>query len=423
MADAGIVALREALGKVLECEHADLLREGVALLSRELMEAEVAAVAGAERYERTDERAAYRNGYRPRQLDTRVGSLELRIPKLRAGGSYFPSFLEPRKRSEQALLGVVMEAYVNGISTRKVERLVEQLGVEGMSRSTVSRICAELDERVEAFRNRPLEGSYPYLWLDARVERVREPAAAMVRQKALLVAYAVHETGRREVIGVAVGEVESEAEWRSFLRSLVARGLAGVQLAISDAHQGLRAAIGQVLGAQWQRCSVHFVRDMLGHVPRSNQPLVRGALKQIFAAPDRAAAGQTLGSVVEQLGHVAPKVARLVEHAEEELLAYMRFPREHWPKIRSTNPLERVNLEIARRSDVVGIYPNDAALLRLATSLLVEQCDEWLVHKRYLSLESLAQLNDEQPGSFGAADADPPALTRSALVGVGKATT
>jgi transposase-like protein len=292
---------------VLESEHADLLREGVALVLREVMEMEVARLAGADRYERSGERAAYRNGYRPRELQSRVGTLELAVPKLRSGPSYLPSFLEARKRSEQALLAVVMEAYVNGVSTRKVERLVEQLGVEGMSKSQVSRICRGLDERAEAFRSRPLEGAYPYVWLDARIERVREPAAGMVRQKALMVADGVHESGRREVVGIAVGEVESEAAWREFLRELVARGLSGVRLCVSDAHAGLRAAIGQVLGAQWQRCAVHFVRDMLGHVPRSGQPLVRGALKQIFAAQDREQAGQTLAGVVEQLGRVAPR--------------------------------------------------------------------------------------------------------------------
>jgi transposase-like protein len=422
MADSGMVALRDALGKILEVEHADLLREGVGLLYRELMEAEVAEQVGADRYERSDQRDCYRNGYRPRTLNTRVGTLELLIPKLRTG-SYMPSFLEPRKRSEQALLSVVCEAYVNGVSTRKVDRVVEQLGVDGMSKSTVSRICQQLNARVDAFRNRPLEGAYPYLWLDARIERVRESDAGMVRSKALLVAYAVHETGRREVIGTSVGEAESEAEWRGFLRELVARGLTGVQLVISDAHQGLRNAIAQVLGAQWQRCCVHFVRDMLGHVAKTNQPLVRGALKQIFAAPDRDAAGDTLTSVVNQLGRVAPKVSRLLEGAEEELLAYMRFPREHWPKIRSTNPLERVNLEIARRSDVVGIYPNDAALLRLATSLLVEQNDEWLIQKRYLSLGSIALLTTDEPGPYGPADTDQPALPEGALAGAGKNTT
>jgi putative transposase len=418
MADEGMVALREALGKIMESEHGDMLRESVALVVREVMELEASERAGAERYERSVERQTYRNGYRLREWDTRVGTIELLIPKLRQG-SYLPSFLNARKRSEQALLGVVMEAYTNGVSTRKVERLVEQLGVESMSKSQVSRICQALDERVEVFRNRPLEGAYPYLWLDARVERVRDVASGMVRQKALLVAYGVHETGRREVIGLHVGEVESEAEWRGFLRSLVSRGLGGVRLAISDAHAGLRAAIGQVLGAQWQRCSVHFVRDMLGHVPRQAQPMVRGALKQIFAAPDRESAAETLAAVVDQLAAPAGKVARLLADAEEELLAYMRFPREHWPKIRSTNPLERVNLEIARRSDVVGIYPNDAALLRLATSLLVEQNDEWLVQKRYLSLGSIAQLTEP----YGLADDDQPALPDSALAVVGKSTT
>jgi putative transposase len=243
-----MVALRDALGKILASEHADVLREGVALVLREVMELEAAQAAGAERYERSSDRQTYRNGCRPGEWDTRVGTIELAIPKLRQG-SYLPSFVHARKRSEQALLGVVMEAYTNGVSTREVERLVEQLGVESVSKSQVRRICPALDQRVEAFCNRPLEGAYPYLWLDARVERVRDTASGMVRQKALLVAYGVPETGRREVIDLAVGEVESEAEWRAFLRSLVARGLAGVRLAISDAHQGLRDAIGQVLGA------------------------------------------------------------------------------------------------------------------------------------------------------------------------------
>jgi putative transposase len=412
-----MVALREALGKIMESEHADLLRESVALVVCEVMEMEACERAGAERYERSAERSTYRNGYRQREWDTRVGTIELAIPRLRQG-TYLPSFLHARKRSEQALLGVVMEAYTNGVSTRKVERLVEQLGVESMSKSQVSRICQALDERVEVFRNRPLEGAYPYLWLDARVERVRETEAGMVRQRCWWPTPCT--SGRREVIGLKVGEVESEAEWRGFLRELVARGLEGVQLVISDAHQGLKNAIGQVLGAQWQRCCVHFVRDMLGHVPRQAQPMVRGALKQIFAAPDRASAGETLAAVAAQLEPAAGKVARLLEDAEEELLAYMRFPREHWPKIRSTNPLERVNLEIARRSDVVGIYPNDAALLRLATSLLVEQNDEWLIQKRYLSLHSLALLTD---GPCGPADGDQPAQHEGALAALGKNTT
>lgn len=423
MADTGSLGVGAELDKVLSSEHADLLREGVALILREVMEMEVAQLAGGERYERAGERQAYRNGYRPRRFDTRVGTIELEIPKLRSGPSYFPSFLEARTRSEQAMLAVVMQAYVEGVSTRKVERLAEQLGIEGISKSTVSRICKGLDERARAFCERPLEGAYPYLWLDARIERVRDREAHTVRHKALLVAYGVHESGRREVIGISVGDVESEAVWREFIRSLVARGLGGVQLVISDAHPGLKNAIAQVIGAQWQRCAVHFVRDMLGHVPRQQHPLVRGALKQVFAAVDRQMAGQVAAGVITQLQAVAPKVARLLEDAEEDLLAYMRFPREHWPKIRSTNPLERVNREIARRSDVVGIYPDDHALIRLAAGLLVEINDQWMVQHRYISQASMALLLANNPdGSFGPGDADQPAL-EGALAGAAISTT
>ena len=316
-----------------------------------------------------------------------------------------------------------MEAYVNGVSTRKVERLAEQLGIEGISKSTVSRICTGLDERAAAFCGRPLEGAYPYVWLDARIERVRDPEAHTVRHKALLVAYGVHESGRREVIGIDVGEVESEATWREFIRSLVARGLTGVQLVISDAHPGLKKAIASVIGAQWQRCCVHFVRDMLGHVPRQSHPMVRGALKQVFAAVDRDMAAQVATSVIGQLRGVAPKVARLLEDAEQDLLAYMRFPREHWTKIRSTNPLERVNREIARRSDVVGIYPNDAALIRLAAGLLVEINDEWLVAHRYISHASMQLIMPEREVDDGdPRRADQPAL-HGALAGAAMSTT
>jgi len=419
MTDTRSLGVRAELGKVLTDEHADILRDGVALVLREVMEMEVARLAGGDRYERTEDRASYRNGYRSRRFDTRVGTLELEIPKLRSGPSYLPSFLEARKRSEQALLSVVMEAYVNGVSTRKVERLATQLGIEGISKSTVSRICAGLDERAAAFCGRPLEGAYPYVWLDARIERVRDSEAHTVRHKALLVAYGVHESGRREVIGIDVGEVESEATWREFIRSLAARGLTGVQLVISDAHPGLKKAIASVIGAQWQRCCVHFVRDMLGHVPRQSHPLVRGALKQVFAAVDRDMAAQVAAGVIVQLQTVAPKVARLLGNAEEDLLAYMRFPREHWPKIRSTNPLERVNREIARRSDVVGIYPNDAALIRLAAGLLVETNDEWLVAHRYISHASLQLIMPELDEESGA---DQPAL-EGALAGAAISTT
>jgi len=276
---------------------------------------------------------------------------------------------------------------VNGVSTRKVERLVTQLGLAGMSRSAVSRLCAGLDEQVRLFRERPLEGAYPYLWLDARVEKVREPGG--VRSKALVVAQGVHETGRREIIGIDVGEAETEAFWREFLRGLRARGLAGVQLCVSDAHEGLKGAIAKVLGCPWQRCTVHFLRDMLGHCSKDQQPLVSGAIRQIFAAESAAEARERLSVAVAALEGTTPKVARLLEAAEDDLLAFMSFPAEHWRKLRSTNPLERVNREIGRRSDVVGIYPNDAALIRLAGSLLIEQNDEWLVMRRYLSEESM----------------------------------
>ena len=272
---------------------------------------------------------------------------------------------------------------MNGVSTRKVERLVTQLGLAGMSRSAVSRLCAGLDEQVRLFRERPLEGAYPYLWLDARVEKVREPGG--VRSKALVVAQGVHETGRREIIGIDVGEAETEAFWREFLRGLRARGLAGVQLCVSDAHEGLKGAIAKVLGCPWQRCTVHFLRDMLGHCSKDQQPLVSGAIRQIFAAESAAEARERLSVAVAALEGTTPKVARLLEAAEDDLLAFMSFPAEHWRKLRSTNPLERVNREIGRRSDVVGIYPNDAALIRLAGSLLIEQNDEWLVMRRYLS--------------------------------------
>ncbi len=381
------MSLDELVRKLMGDEHADVLRETLAWFVRELMEAEITQQIGAGLNEKSPERTTHRNGYRERLWQTRAGEIELAIPRLRAG-SYFPSFLEPRSRSEKAIVAVVQEAYVNGVSTRKVDRLVTQLGLSGMSKSAVSRLCSGLDEQVRFFRERPLEGQYPYLWLDAKIERVREPGG--VRHKALVVAYGVHESGRREVVGIDVGEAETEAFWREFLRSLRARGLSGVQLCVSDAHEGLKGAIAKVLGCPWQRCTVHFLRDMLGHCAKAQQPLVATAIRQIFSAEDAAEARERLAGVAAALEQTAPKVARLLAGAEEELLAFMAFPKEHWSKLRSTNPLERVNREIGRRSDVVGIYPNDAALLRLAGSLLIEQNDEWLVGRRYLSEESLA---------------------------------
>jgi transposase-like protein len=376
----------------------------VAWIVAELMEAEVAAKVGAELGQRTPDRVAQRNGYRARSWDTRVGELELHIPRLRTG-SYFPSFLEPRRRAEQALVAVVQEAYINGVSTRRVDRLVEQLGIAGMSKDQVSRLCRGLDEQVQAFRERPLEGRYPYLWLDAKVERVREPGG--VRHKALVIAYGVHQSGRREVIGLDVGEAETEAFWREFLRGLRARGLQGVRLCISDAHQGLKTAIATVLGCPWQRCTVHFLRDMLGHVAKTQQPMIAAAIRGIFQATGLAEARQRLAEVVDRLQPAAPKVAGLLEAAESELLAFYELPREHWSKLRSTNPLERVNREIGRRTDVVGIFPNDAALLRLAGALLIEQNDEWLIARRYLSQESLELVLADEPATKEATQLTP----------------
>jgi transposase-like protein len=394
MAEGHRMTPAQVVDKLMSSEHADVIRESVRCMVAELMEAEVAATVGAEYGERAPERrTAQRNGYRPRGWDTRVGEIELQIPRLRSGPAYFPSFLEPRRRSEQALVAVVQEAYINGVSTRKVDRLVEQLGLH-LSKDQVSRLCRALDEQVEAFRERPLEGRFPYLWLDAKFEKVRDRGA--VRSKALVIAYAVHETGRREVIGLDVGEIESEAFWTEFLRSLKRRGLAGVRLCVSDAHEGLRNAIARVLGCPWQRCCVHFVRDMHQHCRTSQRALVSAALREIFNAEHDNQARERVGAVLERLTPIAPKVAELLEDAEEDLLAFYRFPREHWTKLRSTNPLERVNREIGRRTDVVGIFPNDQSLIRLAGALLIEQNDEWLVARRYLSQESLSLVLQDQ---------------------------
>jgi putative transposase len=304
MAEGHRMTAAQLADKLLGDEHADVLRDSVAWMAAQLMDAEVAGRIGAELGERSPERTTHRNGYRARDWDTRVGSIELGIPRLRQG-SYFPSFLEPRRRAEQALVAVVQEAYVNGVSTRKVDRLVEQMGLHHLGKDQVSRMCRGLDEQVRVFRERPLAGAYPYLWLDAKVERVRERGG--VRHKALVIAYAVHQTGRREVIGLDVGEAETESFWLAFLRSLRERGLDGVKLCISDAHAGLKAAISQVLGCPWQRCTVHFLRDMLGHVSRAQQPLISGAIRRIFTATTAAEAGARLGQVVDQLRPHAPK--------------------------------------------------------------------------------------------------------------------
>jgi transposase-like protein len=387
MAEGQRMTVADVVAQTRDGRLEDFVREAVALVARELMEAEISAEIGAEFGEVAPEtRVTHRNGYRPRPWETRVGEIELLIPRMRQG-SYFPSFLEPRRRSEQAIVAVVLEAYVNGVSTRKVDRLVEQLGIEGMTKDRVSALCRNLDERVELFRQRPLEGAYPYLWVDAKQVKVRDHGRVV--SKALVIAYAVHETGVREVIGLDVGEVESGAFWTEFLRALKKRGLSGVRLAVSDDHEGLKAAIARVLACPWQRCTVHFVRDMLYHCRRDQRGLVAAALREVFNAEDQEQARERIGHVIARLEPIAPKVCRLLEDAEEDLIAFYLFPPEHWTKLRSTNPLERVNKEIGRRTDVVGIFPNDAAVIRLAGALLSEQNDEWLVQRRYLSAESM----------------------------------
>jgi putative transposase len=392
MAEKKRMTTEEVVSYLRDGEGADFVRESVQWMVEQLMEAEVTELIGAERGERTPDRATHRNGYRPRRWDTRAGEIELQIPKLRRG-SYFPSFLEPRRRSEQALLNVVQQAYVCGVSTRKVDQLVESLGLR-ISRSEVSRIAQGLDEQVSAFRTRPLDGRYPYLWLDAKVEKVRD--GGRVRRKCLVIAHGVHETGRREVLALDVGEAETEAFWREFLRGLVSRGLVGVQLAASDAHPGLKAAIAQVLGCPWQRCTVHFLRDCLGHCRRDEHGMLAALIRPIFNAEGRDGARDRLSEAVAALEGRLDKVAAMLEEAEEDILAFYAFPEAHRSKLRSTNPLERLNREIGRRTDVVGIFPDDASLIRLASMLAIEQNDEWLVGRRYLSNESIALVLEDE---------------------------
>lgn len=349
----------------------DFLREGLRVLAQAIMEIEVAQKTGADLHERSANRITYRNGYRERLWDTRAGTIQLQIPKLRQG-SYFPSLLEPRRKAEKALVSVLQEAYVLGVSTRKVDDLVKSLGMSGVSKSEVSRVCADLDEVVAAFRNRPLEGVYPYLWLDATYLKVRENGRVL--NMAMVIAVGVRETGEREVLGHDLGPAEDGAFWLTFLRSLVARGLRGVQLVISDAHEGLQQAITAALAsASWQRCRVHFLRNALSLVPKGAQPMVAGVIRTVFSQPDLATARDQLTKAVDTLQGRYPRVADLLEQAAEDVLAHMAFPSEHRRQIHSTNPLERLNKEIKRRTDVVGIFPNREAALRLVGAILAEQ--------------------------------------------------
>ncbi|MHC4932453.1 MAG: IS256 family transposase [Planctomycetota bacterium] len=386
-----IVPHQADIAQVLQGPEGDFLRSAVERLLRQLMEEEVARRAGAERYERSEERSTYRNGYRPRLWETRVGPVMLEIPRLREG-SYLPSFLEPRRRAERALVSVVQEAYVSGVSTRSVDDLVRALGGSGIDKSAVSRMCKELDEEAEAFRNRPLEGEVPYVWLDAVYEKVRE--GGRVQSMAVVLATGVTAEGVRTILGLDVGNTESRAFWTDFLRCLVRRGLSGSQLVISDAHEGLRQAIAKVLpGAGWQRCRVHTMRSILTHVSKSQQAMVLAAIKTIFVQPSAEEAHKQLKDVVKAVKKKAPKAAELLEAAADDVLAYMAFPREHWQQIHSTNPLERLIKEIRRRTRVVGIFPNRASVLRLVTMLLAEQDDEWQAAERaYFSQTSMAKV-------------------------------
>ncbi len=392
------VDLMDVVRNALESDHGDVLRELLVEVIRLALDADVSAVCGAEYGERTDKRVNSRNGYRRRPLETRLGTLEVAIPKLRKG-TYHPSWLlAPRRRWEQAFVNVVSEAYVLGVSTRKVEALVESMGAKGMSKSEVSRMAVVLDKQVEAFRSRALEREFPYVWLDALYVKVRENGRVV--SKAVLVAFGVNAEGEREVLGVQVARTEMESSWREFLRDLVARGLKGVKLVISDAHEGLRTAITAVLnGVTWQRCYVHFIRNVLDQVPRSARGMVAALLRNVFQQTRREHAREAMSKAIETLEGKWPRAAELCTDAEEDVLAYFGFPEAHRRQIRSTNPLERLNKELRRRVRVVGIFPTESSVLRLVGMLLVEQDDEWKVGRRYFSASSMAQLQirSEQP--------------------------
>lgn len=394
----------ELLRKRLGEGDVDFLREALTVLVQALMEAEVTARIGAAHGERSPERSTYRNGYRDRAWDTRVGTVGLRIPKLREG-TYFPSLLEPRRRSERALLAVIQQAYVEGVSTRRVEGLIQALGCEGISKSQVSRICQELDTVVDAFLDRPLDGGpYPYVWLDALTQKVRE--AGRIVNVSVVVATAVNAEGRREVLGMDVGTSEDGAFWLTFLRSLVARGLSGVQLVTSDAHQGLKEAIATVFaGASWQRCRTHFMTNLLSRVPKRAQPWVATLVRTIYQQPAPEEVHAQQGRVIAQLQERFPAAAELLEEAGPDILAFTAFPVTHWRQVWSNNPLERVNKEIRRRTDVVGIFPDRRAARRLVGAVLAEQHDEWQEQRRYLAtaLGGLAITAPEQVMALAAA--------------------
>ena len=389
----------------------DLARQMLASLAQALMSADADAMCGAGFGEISPDRVNRRNGYRPREWDTRVGTIELQIPKLREG-SYFPGWLlERRRRAEQALISVVATSYLLGVSTRRVEKLVQTLGIEGISKSQVSELAKSLDEQVASWRSRPLDaGPYTFLWADALTQRVRE-GGRTVNVHALL-AVGVNRNGQREVLGVDVVSSEDGAGWLAFLRDLVARGLAGVRLVTSDAHPGLVDAIGATLpGAGWQRCRTHYARNLSTQVPRSAQPWVLTLLRTIFDQPDAGEVHAQFDRVVDALQAKFPKVAAYLADARDDLLAFTAFPREVWKNIWSNNPQERLNKEIRRRTDVVGIFPNRAAIIRLVGAVLMEQTDEWAEQHRYMGLEALAKAQGASPADTTPEEVLPAAIT------------
>jgi transposase-like protein len=392
MADELRMGLEELLRKAELDQDADFLRDGVRVLAQALMELEVRQHLGADRHERSPERTGHRNGYRERPWDTRVGTIELEVPRVR-DGSFFPSLLQPRKRAERALVAVVQEAYVQGVSTRRVDDLVKALGLDGISKSQVSRLCETLDAEVERFRTRRLDGPYPYCWLDATFVKARQEQRVV--SLAVVIAIGVNASGQREVLGLDVGPSEDGAFWTQFLRSLVARGLRGVKLVTSDAHEGLKGAIAAVLqGASWDRCRTHFMRNALALVPKSAQQMVAATIRTVFVQPDPTSAREQWRRVADSFRARFPRLAELLDEAEADVLAYLAFPPEHWRQVWSNNPLERLNREVKRRTDVVGIFPNERALIRLVGAVLAEQHEEWLVSRRYFSAESLAKLTE-----------------------------
>lgn len=377
---------------------ASFLREMIGYGAQRLMELEVGGLTGAAHGEKSAERLVQRNGYRDRDWETRAGTVDLRIPRLRKG-SYFPFFLEPRRLAEKALTAVVQEAYIQGISTRSVDDLVQAMGMSGISKSQVSRLCEEIDVRVKAFLDRPIEGDWPYLWIDATYIKVRQNGRIV--SVAVIVAVGANADGRREVLGMQVGPSEAETFWTDFLRSLARRGLRGVKLVISDAHEGIKAAVSRVMNATWQRCRVHFMRNVSAHAGKSARRVVTAFMSAAFAQDDAEAAKVQWRRVADQLRPRLPKLAGLLDDAETDVLAYMTFPPAHRAKLHSTNPLERLNGEIKRRTEVVGIFPNEAAIIRLVGAILLEQNDEWSVQRsRYLSLETIATLGDNPPVSL-----------------------